>query len=511
MAFKIKPITGAVTKSLGTEHDGLLKKAIESIRERQGGSLWNLAKDRTGKRSLFDLVKSQVAAGASPSDIFVPPTGGDVMPTMIKAQDLPINRYAMTNLGDLTELETGSAMSRAIHGEATNEDRLVREALRMIAGQRMPSAEDLQLRLDRAVELGEITPIEAQQIMADASAYEGLQADPEMVAQQQAVLSKLGEISEGGLTSQDRARLSQIASEEAQRERGAREAIIQSAAQQGRAGGGLDLMQRLMSQQEGAGRRAQRGMDVEALAQQRALEALMQQGELAGEMRGQKFGEQERVAQAKQAIQQFNIANMLAQQEANIGRKMATQEANLAERQRVQQANIQQQAAEAARRAEIPEKQFEMGMKQRLPASEILAGHAGALGSAREAAANRAFQASEGKKERKSNLIGGLISGGAAVLGGFLSDEEAKENIQPVDKFDVDNFLNSLTGYKYNYKGDDQSTGGVLAQDLERTAMGEGMVSDTPVGKMVDAEKLIGGLTASTANLNERLKKLERK
>jgi len=50
-------------------------------------------------------------------------------------------------------------------------------------------------------------------------------------------------------------------------------------------------------------------LDVSAQAQSRALQALMQGGQLGGQIRQQDFGEQSEKAQAQDAINRFNTAN----------------------------------------------------------------------------------------------------------------------------------------------------------------------------------------------------------
>lgn len=393
-------------------------------------------------------------------------------------------------------------------GDMSKEDKLVQEALRLIQNVPVPSRSEMELKLGRAVELGQLDPIQAQQILADETMWKDFAAPPELKAQQYKVLDKLGQIADaGGLDMQAKARLEKIAMEEGQAERGAREAIMQKAAAQGRAGGGLDLAQRLISQQGAATRASSRGTEVAAEAEKRALEALMQQGQMAGQMRSQETDEQARLAQARQAIQQFNVANMLSQQESNIGRQMEAQKAALAEKQRVQELNLAAQQAEAARRAEIPTEQYGMQMQKAGTQADIKVGQASNWQAAQEAQAQRDAEAAQAKKDRKSQLVGGLIAAGGAIL----SDENAKEGAVPVNNADVDDFLAKITGYKYRYKGDDEQVGGVMAQDVARSEMGQGMVHDSPEGKVIDTNKMVGAMAASVANLNERLKMLEDK
>lgn len=104
----------------------------------------------------------------------------------------------------------------------------------------------------------------------------------------------------------------------------------------------------------------------------------------------------------------------------------------------------------------------------------------------------------------------GAIVGIIGTVAMMFSDEEAKTDKK---EFDPHEFISSLTGYKYNYKpgyGDPQARhAGVMAQDLEKTDVGRGMVTDTPAGKMVDTNQLASTFAAVLANMNDRLEKVE--
>lgn len=399
-----------------------------------------------------------------------------------------------------------------LRGQVTDEVGYVQQALDFLDSVKVPTTSEMQFRLQRAVEVGELTPIEAQEILATPDMWEQLTISPEVKQAQYRVLNRLGEIAkQGGLDAQARARLERIASDEAMKERGSREAIIQQAAQQGRAGGGLDLAQRLMAQQGSAQSRALRGTEVAAEAERRALEALMAQGQQAGQMRGQEFGEQERVAAAKQAINQFNVANQLAQQEANIGRQMEAQKDKLAEKRRVADFNISQADDEAVRRSEIAQQRYQMEMQKALPKADIRQQQASQWRADSIAEQQRQHEEKEAARQRKSEKRKQTLSTLATIGVAMFSDKNMKHQERPVDAFDVDNFLSGLTGYKFKYKGDDQEKMGVMAQDLEKSPEGQEMVVDTPIGKMVDPGELLNGLLATNVNLNDRVKELEKK
>jgi hypothetical protein len=107
-------------------------------------------------------------------------------------------------------------------------------------------------------------------------------------------------------------------------------------------------------------------------------------------------------------------------------------------------------------------------------------------------------------------LLGGILNSFAAPAA-IASDEKLKENVTGAAS-DIDAFLDSLKAHKYEYKDKAYGEGkhvSPMAQDLEKTPVGEQMVMDTPKGKMVDYGRGFGAILAAQATLNERLKKLE--
>lgn len=115
---------------------------------------------------------------------------------------------------------------------------------------------------------------------------------------------------------------------------------------------------------------------------------------------------------------------------------------------------------------------------------------------------------------RKNKLFDTFADIGKAAA--TASDENLKKNAREennaADK--VSSFMDSLKAYNYDYKNKKYGTGkqvGVMAQDLEKTDIGDQMVEDTEDGKMVDYGKGFGAMMASIAELNKRLKKMEGK
>jgi hypothetical protein len=138
------------------------------------------------------------------------------------------------------------------------------------------------------------------------SAFEKIKTDARLSQAQYGALDKLGEYANGGLTLNDQATLNAAMGKVSRQEGAGRNAIKNSMAARGTLGSGAELAMSLQNQQGSAERANQMGMDAAGKAQQRALEALMQRGELAGKMRSQDFSEQAQKAQAADIISRYN-------------------------------------------------------------------------------------------------------------------------------------------------------------------------------------------------------------
>jgi hypothetical protein len=363
--------------------------------------------------------------------------------------------------------------------------------------------EEQQYRLAQYVEQGVLTPTEAEAVSVGTDPYSGAEFDTVGKNAQMAALQQLQDIgSEGGLTASDKSKLAAIQNQEQSQARGSREAILQNAQARGMGGSGLELMAQLQNQQESVNRQSSRDMDVAAQAQERALQAIQQAGQMGGQLNQQQFGQQKSLADSRSAIEQFNAQNKQNVGLQNVAAKNQAQAANLQNKQNIANQNVDQLTQQ---------QQLNAGAKQQAFNNQqaIAKGKSDAL-------TNQAVQANADRKGNKDE-VGGLLGGiGKAATKVFpalsiFSDERMKKD---VEEFKAGDFLDSLTGYRYNYKDpgiDDESQVGVMAQDLEKEV--PQMVEDTPKGKMVDysPSKAGGPIFAGLSDIHERLKKLEGK
>lgn len=169
----------------------------------------------------------------------------------------------------------------------------------------------------------------------------GIKTDPAMRQAQMNALMKMQEIGDqGGMTATDKARLAQIQQETETALKGQEGAIMQNLAARGMGGGMSELVARQLASQGAANRMGQQGLDVKAQAEQRALQAIMQSGQLGGQMQQQDFGQQAQIAQAKDAIARFNAQNLQNVASQNVQARNQAQAQNAQTAQNIAGQNV---------------------------------------------------------------------------------------------------------------------------------------------------------------------------
>ena len=235
------------------------------------------------------------------------------------------------------------------------------------------------------------------------SEMQGIATDPALRQAQMNALSKLESIGLGGQSAEDMARSSQIQSDVNTNLAGQMGAIQQNLASRGMSGGGMDVVQRNLAAQGGANRQAQMGLDLKAQAEKRALDAIMQSGQLGGQIQGQDFSQQAQKAQAADAISRFNAQNQQGVMSSNVAAKNAAQQSNAAMQNQVagQNADLRNQAQ--LRNLGLTQQQFDNEMKKR-----------GLVAGAQQGLADSYTNQAAGNRQ----LVGGLIQSGAQAFGG---------------------------------------------------------------------------------------------
>lgn len=360
----------------------------------------------------------------------------------------------------------------------------------------VPDASELRVQLEQLVRVGEITPAQAQTILQEQTAYDQIRTDPRLRQAQLGALSTLqGTIDEGGLDARGRASLEDALSTQRTTSRGLQDAILANTRARGIGGSDIETVARLVGNQAAATQGSRAALDTAALREQRRDQAIRDVGSLSSQIRGQDFGEDERRAQAADAINRFNAANRQSQENIRIGDINRAQAGNLAAEQAISDANVGIRNRQEFYNKGIP-----------LDLYEIQAGRA------RERDERERREDAEDDARRSSNIgTAGAIIG---TLASAFSDERLKTNVQPLDSRRI---LGELTGSTWEYEDPAMGPGvhaGPMAQDLERTPLA-GAVQDTPAGKVVDYGAMgfddagEGGMTmALLADINRRLERL---
>jgi hypothetical protein len=295
------------------------------------------------------------------------------------------------------------------HEEAEKQRKDAKNALKRAEAEfssiKVPELSDQKLILEQLMSAGMLNPEMEQALTLQDSAFDSVSTDPRLKQAQLQALSKFMEINEqGGLSLQDQANLNKIQGQLRQQEKGNRDAILQNMAQRGVSGSGFELAAQLSNNQAVSDRASQEGLDIAALAQQRALDALMNQNQVASQMRNQDFGEQSSKAQAQDAINKFNTANRQDVQHRNVSTMNQSQATNLQNKQRVMDSNVALRNEQQQYNKELMQKQFDNKYK-------IAAGKSGIL--------QNQSQLSQNHADATRKLYGDIISAGANAYAAY--------------------------------------------------------------------------------------------
>jgi len=214
-------------------------------------------------------------------------------------------------------------------------DKARQRALEQYLGIELPDLKSQELDLATGQYLGDYNAAQEQFQELGPSEMENISVDPRLAQEQMKSLEQLGEIGEGNMSEGNKAAIEQIrrgAAGEAQ----AKQAQIMNQMQaRGQGGSGAELIARLQAAQSGADRASQQGMDVVRMNEDKALQAILNKGSLAGQMSQQSFSQQAQQKGAQDAINRFNQAQQQSLTARNIGSQNEAALRNLQEQQRL--------------------------------------------------------------------------------------------------------------------------------------------------------------------------------
>jgi hypothetical protein len=218
-------------------------------------------------------------------------------------------------------------------------DRLLQQAAQEIAN--IPTPELKFQAYEELKSAGLFTPELEKEIKVADSEYEKIATDPRLKEAQMGALASLQDLAKsGGLDAMDKANLEQARRRAALDSANQQAAVQESMARRGIGGSGLEMVQRQMAAQSAANQANAADLQIQGEARRRALEAMQQSGQLAGNVREQDFGEQAKIAAAKDELNRFRAQNAINLQMRNVGSINEAQAKNLANQQRILDANV---------------------------------------------------------------------------------------------------------------------------------------------------------------------------
>jgi len=257
-----------------------------------------------------------------------------------------------------TALMTGGLFGKKRGGG----DAALQAALREFSQLQAPTVEQMKVKLEELVQQGVIEPAQAEAILLDGSAFEDISTDPRIRGAQMQALLGLQEVASDGITPIEKAAMREIQDNLETTSRGDQLAIMENRKARGLYGSGDEYAQRMLASQMAATRASREGLQTAADARKRSLEALMQTGQLSGQIRGQDYDQAARKAAALDEIRRFNTSNRQAVVNANVDRRNAATAVNLQEKQRVADANINNRNQNRVRDADLVQRDFENKM-----------------------------------------------------------------------------------------------------------------------------------------------------
>lgn len=221
----------------------------------------------------------------------------------------------------------------------------MKDAMKALEAAGMPPDLSMPMILQEFQRAGAYTP-EMEQDLNDTVAESAFKSiDPALKDTQMSALQMLKQRGKVGLSAEDRASLNQVRSEVQRDSEAKRQQILQQMQARGMGGSGAEMMTQLQSAQGAADQASSASDSLMSQAQQRALQALTESGNMAGNIRGQEFQQ----ASALDERNRFLAENSISRQQRNVGALNEAQRMNLSEQQRIADANTAMKNAELER------------------------------------------------------------------------------------------------------------------------------------------------------------------
>jgi len=355
-------------------------------------------------------------------------------------------------MAGLLDLITGGDSSNATDAE--------KQALAALQGVATPTAQALTLpQLQQyAVAMG-MTPAQMQAFLQQNNAFNTENIGQQGTAAQQQALSQLANVANAGAqgTPVEQAQIAQALQQSNQNLAGQRGAIDQAAQARGVP---LGLLQAALSQQN-AGQDAQNAnqaaLQAQSQAYQTALNAMTGQANVGQALQGQQNTQANTIAQAQNAMQQFNAANQQNAAAQNAGYQQQANQYNTGMANQVGQQNTGLANQRTMYNAQVPETVFNNQMQK-------------ATGVANQN--NQLANMYQQQGQQQAGLLSGLVGAGATALNpamGTAMQATGYGNGPPASA-NTEQYRPASTAMPYAY-------GGAVTQDIP---MAQGGIAHNP-------------------------------
>ena len=343
------------------------------------------------------------------------------------------------------------------------------------------------------------------------SEMQGITTDPRYREMELSALRDLENQSRDGFSATDRAAMARTEMEANRANRGRQGAIMQNMQARGMGGSGMDLVAQMSSSQDANDMEALRSLEREGQAQQLRQGATEKIGGLASRYQDRDFAQAAQKAQAADRVRLFNTQLANSTGATNWERARGVADKNIT--------------------ANDGFKKDAFGA--RLDRSEFNHDYASSRQQRKMLEDAQAEKKAGGVGQMAGGLVGGVVGGiyggpggaqagaqGGSIVGQsagadnyrnqrYRSDEACKENIRNEHPLEIEAFLDSLSPKSFDYKDGEgkKNSHGVIAQDLEKSNIGRGIVVEDERGvKNISMPDAISALFEAVSLLNRKTK-----
>lgn len=347
-------------------------------------------------------------------------------------------------IGGVVGLGTSFAGRLASQGDKQAAFKQNLQALQQWLSINVPDPKQQELYLQHYAQTGTLHPDIEQAIQQGNTKLNNVQVDPQYKQAEMRALNQLSDLgTHGGHTLADDAAYQKSLNDVNAAARGQRGAIAQNFAARGESGSLANELAQLTGTQADTDRLANSSLQTQAQREQRALDAIMQGGQLAGKMQEQDYGMQKDKATSQDAIDRFNTMNQQNVIERNINRQNQAQQQNLETQQNIANKNTDLDNKQQQYNKELLQKQYENEIQKAQGAS----GQYQNLG--------KVYQ---GQAQDTRDTFGGLGSAINQMGSQYSADKRNQDWLDAYKQANGGGGYNAapLDKYKYSYGNDDE-------------------------------------------------------